>query len=73
MLPSVLGTKRGDAAIQFEKPGNQLVAVDDMDILCGSSLGRLQSGADNHIFEKIYAEHSAVHSRGNVNDPDSPH
>ena len=35
----------------------------DMDILCGYSLGSIQGGMDSQIFQRICAEHSAVHSR----------
>ncbi|HEV2731240.1 MAG TPA: MEDS domain-containing protein, partial [Terriglobales bacterium] len=52
-----------EAAIQFEKLGNQLADMYDVNILCGYSLGSFQGGTDNHVFEKICAEHSAVHSQ----------
>jgi CheY-like chemotaxis protein len=51
------------AAIQIEKLGNQLAKTYDLDILCGYSLGSVQGGMDSHIFQRICAEHSAVHSR----------
>ena len=51
-----------EAAIQVEKLGNQLVQTYDLDILCGYSLGSVR-GMDSHIFQRICAEHSAVHSR----------
>jgi DNA-binding NarL/FixJ family response regulator len=52
-----------DAAIQVEKLGNQLAKTYDVDILCGYSLGSVQGGMNRHIFQRICAEHSAVHSR----------
>ena len=52
-----------EAAIQFEKLGNQLAKIYDVDILCGYSLGFSQDAMDSHIFQRICAEHSAVHSR----------
>jgi hypothetical protein len=52
-----------EAAIQVEGLCNQLVKTYDVDILCGYSLGSVRSGMDSHIYEKICAEHSAVHSR----------
>jgi len=52
-----------EAAIQIEKLGNQLAKRYDVDILCGYSLGSVQSGMDSRIFQRICAEHSAVHSR----------
>jgi DNA-binding NarL/FixJ family response regulator len=51
-----------EAAIQFEKLGNQLAQIYDIDILCGYSLGRFQSVVDSQIFHRICAVHSAVHS-----------
>ena len=52
-----------EAAIQVEKLGNQLAKTYDVDILCGYSLGSVQGGMNSHIFQRICAEHSAVHSR----------
>jgi CheY-like chemotaxis protein len=52
-----------EAAIQFEKLGNQLAKKYNVDILCGYSLGCSQGPMDNHIFQRICAEHSSVHSR----------
>jgi DNA-binding NarL/FixJ family response regulator len=52
-----------EAAIQIEKLGNQLAKTYDVDILCGYSLAIVQGEMDNHIFQRICAEHSAVHSR----------
>jgi hypothetical protein len=52
-----------EAAIQDEKLCNELTRRYDVDILCGYSLGSFQGGIDNHMFEKICAEHSAVHSQ----------
>jgi hypothetical protein len=52
-----------EAAIQFEKLGNELLKTYDVDILCGYSLGCVQGGMDSHIFQRICAEHSAVYSR----------
>ena len=50
-----------EAAIQVEKLGNQLPKTCDLDILCGYSLGGVQGEMDTHIFQRICAEHSAVH------------
>ena len=52
-----------EAAIHIEKLGNQLAKTCDVDILCGYSLGSVQAGMHSHIFQRICAEHSAVHSR----------
>jgi len=56
------GQGNGEAAIQMEKLGNDLVKTYDADILCGYSLSGVQSAMDKSIFERICAEHSAVHS-----------
>ena len=50
-----------EAAIQIEKLGNQLANTYEVDILCGYSLASVQGGMDSHIFQRICAEHSAVH------------
>jgi DNA-binding NarL/FixJ family response regulator len=52
-----------EAAIQVEKLINQLPQTYDVDTLCGYSLSSLQGGMESHIFQRICAEHSAVHSR----------
>ena len=52
-----------EAAIQMEKLGNQLVKQYDVDILCGYSLTGVQQRMDEHVFQRICAEHSAVCSQ----------
>jgi MEDS: MEthanogen/methylotroph, DcmR Sensory domain len=52
-----------EAVIQMEKLGNRLTKRYDVDILCGYSLGGFSNAMDNHIYQQIRAEHSAVHSR----------
>jgi hypothetical protein len=52
-----------EAAIQDEKRCKELTKRFDVDILCGYSTGSFRGGTDNHMFEKICAEHSAVHSQ----------
>jgi DNA-binding NarL/FixJ family response regulator len=51
------------AAVQFEKLGNQLAKMYDVDILCGYSLDSVRVDLDSHIFRRICAQHSHVHSR----------
>ena len=51
-----------EAAIQVEKPGNQLVKRYDVDILCGY-MKSFQREPERHIYERICVEHSAVYSR----------
>jgi DNA-binding NarL/FixJ family response regulator len=52
-----------EAAIQMEKLGNKLTKIHAVDILCGYSLGSVEVGMNNHLFQRICAEHSAVYSR----------
>jgi DNA-binding response OmpR family regulator len=52
-----------EAAIQVEKLGNELVRTYDVEILCGYSSGNVPGKMDSHSFQRICAEHSAVHSR----------
>jgi DNA-binding NarL/FixJ family response regulator len=51
-----------EAAIQVERLTNQLAKTHDVDILCGYSPGAVQDRMDNRVFQRVYAEHSAVHS-----------
>lgn len=55
--------RNAEAAIQVEKLGNQLAKTHDVDILCGYSLSSVQGSMDSRVFQRICAEHSAVHSR----------
>jgi DNA-binding NarL/FixJ family response regulator len=57
------GQGNAEAAIRVEKLSNQIVNLCDVDILCGYSLGTVQIEMDSHTFQRICAEHSAVHSR----------
>ena len=50
-----------EAAIQIEKLGNHLVEEYQLDILCGYTVNQLQGVSDKHIYQRIRAEHSAVH------------
>jgi len=49
-----------EAVIQMEKLGNQLTKIHNVDILCGYSV---QGRMEDEIFQRICAEHSAVHIR----------
>ena len=58
----------GRKATQRQRFGSNISGIEiaktyDVDILCGYSLGSVQGGMDSHIFQRICAEHSAVHSR----------
>ena len=52
-----------DAAIRVEHLWDEIARRYDVDILCGYPLGGLQGEMGSHMFGKICAEHSAVHSR----------
>jgi CheY-like chemotaxis protein len=52
-----------EAAIEMEKLGSQLTMRYNVDILCGYSMCGVPGTMDSHIFQRICAEHSAVHSR----------
>ena len=51
-----------EAAIQMEKLGNKLTQIHAVDILCGYSVGAVESPMDTDVFQRICSEHSAVHS-----------
>jgi DNA-binding NarL/FixJ family response regulator len=51
-----------EAAIQMEKLGNHLTKIHGVDILCGYSIGSVPGEMDSHTFERICAEHTAVHT-----------
>ena len=50
-----------EAAIQVEKMCNELIKTYAVDILCAYSLD-IQQPTDNHIFQQICTQHSAVYS-----------
>ena len=50
-----------EAVIQDEKLCNQLCERCHVDILCGYSLGNVQSVVDEEFFQRICEEHSAVY------------
>jgi DNA-binding NarL/FixJ family response regulator len=52
-----------DAAIRLEQLCNDLSKTHEVDILCAYPLSSIQGGEDEHEFQRICAEHSAVHSR----------
>ena len=51
-----------EAAVQMEKLGNKLIRTYDIDILCGYCLRGVDDGMNHELFQRICAEHSAVHS-----------
>jgi DNA-binding NarL/FixJ family response regulator len=52
-----------EAAIQVERLTDQLAKTYGVDILCGYSLDSVHCGMDDDVFQRICAEHAAVHSR----------
>ena len=52
-----------EAAIRLEHFWNEIVKSYDVDVFCGYPLGSFQVEQDSHIFQRICAEHSAVHSQ----------
>lgn len=56
-----------EAAIQIEKLANHLLNAYEVDIFCGYPLNRLHGSMDNQIYQRICAEHAAVHSRREKN------
>ncbi len=52
-----------DAAIRLEQLLNQLATIYEFDLLCAYALSSFHGGEDEHIFQSICAEHSAVDSR----------
>ena len=53
----------GEASVRLEQLWNAIAETHDVDILCGYPLGSFQSLPGSQIFERICAEHSAVHLR----------
>jgi DNA-binding NarL/FixJ family response regulator len=52
-----------DAAIRFEQLGNDLPKTHKVDILCAYSLSSFLNEEDEHVFQSICAQHSAVYSQ----------
>lgn len=52
----------GDAAIQVEQLWNEIVSKYEVDVFCAYALGGVHR-IDSDLFQRICAEHSAVHSR----------
>ena len=51
-----------EAAIKVERLSSEITKIYETDILCGYSLATVQGGMDSQVFQRICAEHSAVHS-----------
>jgi DNA-binding NarL/FixJ family response regulator len=50
-----------EAAVQMEKLGNRLLRIHPVDILCGYSAATRQANVKSELFQRVCAEHSAVH------------
>jgi DNA-binding NarL/FixJ family response regulator len=61
--PLLWERNNAEAAIQVERLWDEVARAFNVAILCGYRLGSFQGGQDSHIFQRICAEHSAVHSR----------
>ena len=54
---------KADAAIRFEQLGNDLAKTHKVDILCAYPFSSFHGEQDEHVFQSICAEHSAVYSQ----------
>jgi len=61
--PTLWEQGKGEAAIQLEHLWDEIAKTCNVDILCGYMLKSFQREQENHIYEKICAEHSAVGSQ----------
>jgi DNA-binding NarL/FixJ family response regulator len=61
--PVLWAEGKPDAAIRLEQLWDQMARTYDVDILCGYPLSSFHRAQDSHIFQRIFAEHSAVYSR----------
>jgi len=60
--PPLWALGEGEAAIRLEQLWNVIAMRYDVDILCGYPLSIFDDEQGGHIFQRICAEHSAVHS-----------
>lgn len=51
-----------EAAIRMEEFGSELIRTHDADVLCGYFCGDPHQGMESHIYRRICAAHSSVHS-----------
>jgi hypothetical protein len=54
---------KADAAIRLEQPWDEVGKTFEMDILCGYVLSSIHGEEDEHVFQSICREHSAVYSQ----------
>jgi DNA-binding NarL/FixJ family response regulator len=60
--PSLWAEGKVDAAIRLERLWDQIVLTYEVDTLCGYALSTFHGEEDEHVFQSICAEHSAVDS-----------
>jgi MEDS: MEthanogen/methylotroph, DcmR Sensory domain len=61
--PTLLATGNAEGAIRLEHVWNQVTMNHNADTLCGYVWRSFPHKTDNSIFQRICAEHSAVHGR----------
>jgi DNA-binding NarL/FixJ family response regulator len=61
--PTLWAEGKADAAIRVEQLFNQVGKAFGLDMLCGYALSSFHDKEDEHIFQSICAEHSAVYSQ----------
>ena len=61
--PLLWAEGKADAAIRLEQLWNELGKTFGVDILCGYALSSFHGEKDEHVFQRICAEHSAVYSQ----------
>jgi DNA-binding NarL/FixJ family response regulator len=60
--PLLWEQRNAEGAIQLERLWDQIARSHGVDILCGYSLATFQGSVGKHVFEKICAAHSVIHS-----------
>jgi DNA-binding NarL/FixJ family response regulator len=61
--PLLWARGNAEAAIRVEHLWDEIAKIYSLDTLCGYPLGSLQAEPDSHIFQRICAAHSDVHSQ----------
>ena len=61
--PLLWAEGKADAAIRLEQLWDQIGTTFEVDILCGYALSSFHGEEDEHVFQSICAEHSAVYSQ----------
>jgi CheY-like chemotaxis protein len=61
--PFLWAQGKAEAAIRLEHLWDEIAKSHGLDVLCAYPLHSFQGGLGSHIFERICAEHSLVHSR----------